>query len=147
MIDVIKILKTNSFYCLAQLNTDDRIIGGRPALEGECPYQVRQQGYLQRIIEGNIRVFQVAILRSYNDNFFCSGSIIAPNIVLTAAHCMFYKWGGKLPPIIVSVLAGQNSLLITSKSVYRNASKIVIHEDYDHNSYANDVALIKVYHK
>lgn len=57
---------------------------------------------------------------------------------------MYYSWGGVLPEIVVSVVGGQTTLPITSTSVYRNASRIVIHEDFDMESFANDIAIIKV---
>lgn len=57
---------------------------------------------------------------------------------------MYYSWGGVLPNIVVAVVAGQNSMEVTPKSVYRNASRIIIHEDFDMDSFTNDIAMIKV---
>lgn len=57
---------------------------------------------------------------------------------------MYYTWGGLLPPIVVSVVAGQLTLPITNESVYRNASLITVHSKFDKTSMANDIAIIEV---
>jgi len=55
---------------LAEDDTE-MIVGGKPAPEGKYPYQVRLYGSLE------------------DDKGFCGGSLIAPQWVLTAAHCMY----------------------------------------------------------
>lgn len=57
---------------------------------------------------------------------------------------MFYTWGGVLPPIVVSVFAGQISLSSTERSIYGNASKIITHENFNKITFANDIAIIEV---
>ena len=47
---------------------DERVIGGRDALPGECPYQVALMA---------------------NKRFICGGFFIRPNAVVTAAHCVY----------------------------------------------------------
>nr|XP_022905607.1 trypsin-like [Onthophagus taurus] len=105
--------------------TDDRIVGGRPALIGEIPYQV-------------------SIRRSYNDRHFCGGVLITSKHILTAAHCMYYIWGGLLPPLVISAVFGQLNLPIEEKSVYRNASKIVIYPSFIRKTMSDDLAIIEV---
>ncbi|KAJ8958837.1 hypothetical protein NQ318_019599, partial [Aromia moschata] len=53
------------------------------------------------------RAFQVSLHLSFNDQYVCAGSIVGSKVVLTAAHCMYYKWGGLMPPLVVVVSAGQ----------------------------------------
>eukprot|EP01083_Nonionella_stella_P100641 284128_1 len=58
-----------------QLDKDPRIIGGSNAGGNEFPFSVSMQD---------------------NIGHFCGGSLIAPNLVLTAAHCL----GGNYDVII-----------------------------------------------
>lgn len=62
---------------------DDHIIGGEQAKVGEFPFQVAL-GYLDK--------------NSKNIKFDCGGSLIADDIVLTAAHCVNKK---EAVPVIV----------------------------------------------
>ncbi|KAK9743693.1 Trypsin [Popillia japonica] len=68
-----------SLYSSLHCTTDNRIIGGRPATEGEIPYQVS--------------------LYYHNDVHFC-GVLISAKHVLVAAHCMYYTWGGLHHPLL-----------------------------------------------
>lgn len=58
---------------------------------------------------------------------------------------MFYRWGGVLPPIVVSVVAGQLNLTIKEDTIFRNISQIVVHPEFNKTSMENDVAILKVY--
>lgn len=105
-----------------------RIIGGRPAREGEFPYQV-------------------GIRSTTTNRHFCGGSIISPLYVLTAAHCVGIKFDDlyiPLPPHTLYVIVGQTELKILSSSTTRNITQVYPHENFKSLTMENDIALLKL---
>ncbi|KAH0807931.1 hypothetical protein GEV33_014858 [Tenebrio molitor] len=67
----------------------------------------------------------------------CTGVLIPPQYVLTAAHCVEGASD-------IDILLGTTNLQNTSK-FYTNTSRIIIHELYSNTTYDHDIALVRLY--
>lgn len=79
---------------------------------------------------------------------FCTGALIAPDLVLTAAHCLFDRdTGERVNPQSMEFLAGWRD---GRASAYRKVRRAVFHPEYAYNGTAttgrvrNDLALIEL---
>ncbi|KAM7314795.1 transmembrane protease serine 2-like [Ixodes scapularis] len=107
--------------CGASQAKGGRIVGGWNATEGEFPWQVSIQQRKTR-------------------DHFCGGSIIEPDIVVTAAHCV----DGNDPWYLLvqaGILDLRNS---TDYTQLRDVEQIVVHESFEIADYSNDIALLKL---
>ena len=98
------------------------IIGGREAVPGAWPWQV-------------------GVVNHFNANNFeaqyCGGSLIAPNWVLTAAHCVDGK-----EPSVIDILVGAHRLSDNSQRV--QGDRVIVHPGYDSAALENDLALVRL---
>jgi len=95
----------------------ERIVGGSPATRGEFPWivQIRVGGH------------------------YCGGSIINSNWIVTAAHC------ATLAANRYSIVAGEHNLNSNEGSEQtRTVSQIIRHPNYNANTFANDVAVMRL---
>lgn len=79
---------------------------------------------------------------------FCSGALIAPDLVLTAAHCLYDKsTGARIEPRDIEFQAGLRN---GRAEAYRNVSRTVAHPDYIYSGDSEidrvgyDVALVQL---
>lgn len=97
------------------------IVGGRPADQGEVPYQLGLR---------------------YNGQHFCGASLIevqGVRVALTAAHCT----PSHIPIETLTVVAGDLSLSDSSGlEQTRQVTRIVAHEAFDEYTYENDISLV-----
>ena len=91
-----------------------RIVGGTPADPGAFPFHVN----------------------TIDNIYFCGGTLIAPDIILTAAHC----GGGFLDGVFIGGI-----LLDSSDAVETLAVDFEFpHPDFDEASFLNDIMLVKL---
>lgn len=98
---------------------EPEVVGGNPAEAGEYGWQVALVSHGSPPRSGQ----------------FCGGSLIAPDVVLTAAHCVS---GAR--PADIDVFAGQHDLRQSGEII--RAASIVVHPSYSPRRSTADVAVI-----
>jgi secreted trypsin-like serine protease len=106
----------------AETNTPD-IIGGEEAVPGAWPWMAA----LVTASEPN----------AYNGQF-CGGALIAPEWVLTAAHCF-----NSDDPTQVDVVLGRHTLS-SNEGQRHSVAQIILHPDYDEITNDSDMALLRL---
>jgi secreted trypsin-like serine protease len=108
------------------------IVGGAPAAPGEWPWQVA-------LVQG------AATGPNYWTPQFCGGSLIHPQWVLTAAHCISLQNGGVTSPANVDIVAGIYNLASPAAGYQqRNVTQIIRHPSYNPNTFDFDIALLRL---
>jgi trypsin len=96
----------------------ERIVGGSQATKGEFPHiiQIKRSG-----------------------GQYCGASLVNANYIVTAAHCAVASVSG------YTLVAGEHNLNSNEGTEQsRSVSQIVVHPNYNANTMANDIAVMRV---
>jgi len=100
-----------------------QIVGGQEAEPGEWPWQ--------------------ALV--FPGPYLCGGSLVAPQWVLTAAHCLEDPSGGYFAPSQVSLVLGEHDQRVNDGFEQEmQVSRVIPHPDYDPSTSENDLALLEL---
>jgi trypsin len=118
------LLPSASGAVTAKGGRDVKILGGAVAAPGQFPWMVAlMDSGAKRAIDGA----------------YCGGTVIAPRVVLTAAHCVYGTRASEM-----DVVAGRTVLSQDDAGERIRVQKIVRYPDYDPQATSGDAALLQL---
>lgn len=112
----------SSLKCIVLADFESRIVGGNEANPGEFK-------------------FMASWHNNFNEEPNCGGSLVAPNLILTAAHCKKTKGGVRVGSVNANGFYYGNN---APRGVEANVSKKIIHPKYNNKKGANDLMLLQL---
>ena len=103
--------------------SQSRVIGGKDAAKGAWPWQIAMYKY---------------------GYFACGGSLIAPNWVLTASHCISSRGTVDDPSNVKVVVGDLHRQLNDTTERTHDVELILAHPSYSESTLNNDIALMKL---
>lgn len=114
---LVGLLTAVSLNVFAGSDLHQKIVGGEPAVKGEFPFQVS--------------------LQTSSGSHFCGGSLIKPNWVLTASHCV--QGSGSM-----KIVVGMHDQSDKSGTETFTTKKVIAHPKFNRNTLDFDYALIQL---
>ncbi|NEX16037.1 MAG: hypothetical protein C1943_05230 [Halochromatium sp.] len=118
-INSVEITRPATASRLSALNVP-MIVGGIPAAEGAWPWQVAV----------------------FPGPYLCGGSLLSPDWVVTAAHCVYDEFGSVFSPSEVEIRAG--SLDFNAGGQTRGVSRVIPNPNYSVWGFDHDIALLQL---
>ena len=89
------------------------------------------------------------IIREDNNGIHCSGSIIAPKLILTAGHCFAENSDNYIPKDKLRIVFGMHDLTDLDRSfipkTIRKIKEVKVHPDYKWPKAYFDIVILKLY--